>query len=364
VEVDLEALAANVAEVVADLRPVPLMAVVKADAYGHGAVQVARTALRSGAEWVATATVAEAASLRAAGIDSPCLVLGYTPPSQVLEAVAAGLVLTVFDREVLSALQAAGERLGTVAKAHLKVDTGMTRLGIGPDQVAAFCSWAGALSQVELEGIYTHFRKGQHEGAVREQLSRLLGAVQLASAQGYQFRYRHAANSAAWRTVPEARLDLVRSGAELLGLLTSDGRRRRPVLSFMTTVAQLHHIEQGSHVGYGDGFQAEQAMTVATIPVGYGDGFRRGPSNWAEVLIRGRRHQLVGDVAMDMAMVDVTDDPAVSRGDQVVLIGSQKRARITVEEVAERSGTINYEVVSQILPRVPREVASRERIGW
>jgi alanine racemase len=358
VEVDLEALAANVSEMASELQPVPLMAVVKADAYGHGAVQVARTALRSGAEWVATATVAEAATLRAAGIRSPCLVLGYTPPQQVTEAVAAGLVLTVFDLEVLAELEAAGERLRTVARAHLKVDTGMTRLGIAPGDVAAFCDSARALPHVALEGIYTHFRKGQDAGVAWEQLRRLLGAVELASRHGHRFRLRHAASSAAWKTVPEARLDLVRCGAELLGLRTADSRRRRPVLSFKTTVAQLHGIDRGSYVGYGDAFQADGQLTVATIPVGYGDGFRRGPANWAEVLIRGRRHRLVGDVAMDMAMVDVTGDPAVSRGDQVVLIGSQGDDQITAEEVGERSGTINYEVVTQILPRVPREIAS------
>jgi len=358
VEVDLEALAANVAEVASELHPVPLMAVVKADAYGHGAVQVARTALRNGAEWVATATVAEAASLRAAGIRSPCLVLGYTPPVQVLEAVAAGLVLTVFDFEVLAELEAAGERLRTVAKAHLKVDTGMTRLGIGPGDVAAFCAGARALPHVELEGIYTHFRKGQDAAVTEEQLERLLGAIEQASRQGHRFRLRHAASSAAWKTVPEARLDLVRCGAELLGLRTADHRRRRPVLSFKTTVAQLHRVNRGDFVGYGDAFQADGPLMVATIPVGYGDGFRRGPANWSEVLIRGRRQRLVGDVAMDMAMVDVTEDPMVSRGDQVVLIGRQGDAQITAEEVGERSGTINYEVVTQILPRVPREIAS------
>jgi alanine racemase len=358
VEVDLDALAANVVEVTSELHPVPLMAVVKADAYGHGAVQVARTALQSGAEWIATATVAEAASLRAAGIGAPCLVLGYTPPVQVLEAVAAGLVLTVFDLEVLAALEAAGERLHMVARAHLKVDTGMTRLGIAPRDVAAFCASSRALRHVELEGVFTHFRKGQDAAATGQQLEELLLAIAQASRQGHHFRLRHAASSAAWKTVPEARLDLVRCGAELLGLRTPDDRRRRPVLTFKTTVAQLHRIDRGSHVGYGDAFRADGPLTVATIPVGYGDGFRRGPANWGEVLIRGRRHQLVGDVAMDMAMVDVTGDTAVSRGDQVVLIGRQGDAQITAEEVGQRSGTINYEVVTQILPRVPREVAS------
>jgi len=358
VEVDLAALGDNVAEVVAELAPVPLMAVVKADAYGHGAVQVARTALARGAAWVATATLAEAVQLRQAGVAAPCLVLGYTPPSQVGEAVALGLVLTVFDVEVLAALEAAGERAGRPARAHLKVDTGMSRLGIPPPAVGAFVAEVQGLPHVDLEGIYTHFRKGQDPASARSQLALLLAAVGLAEAQGHRFRIRHAANSAAWHHLPEARLDLVRCGGELLGLMTGDGRRRRPVLSFKTTVAQIHDLAAGAYVGYGDVFRAPHAMRVATIPVGYGDGFRRGPGNWGSVLIRGRQHRLVGDVSMDLAMVDVSSDPAVSRGDPVVLIGRQGGLEVSAEEVASRLGTINYEVVTQILARVPREVAA------
>jgi len=360
VEVDLVGLAANVSAVAAELAPVPLMAVVKADAYGHGAIQVARTALASGAQWVATATLAEAAQLRSAGIRAPCLVLGYTPPRQVAEAIALDLVVTVFDPEVLAALEAAADRAGSRARAHLKVDTGMSRLGVAPEAVGSFVAEAQTLANVDLEGIYTHFRKGQDATSARQQLDRLLAAVAAGERQGHRFRLRHAANSASWHHLPESRLDLVRSGGELLGLLTGDGRRRQPVLSFKTTVAQIHDLEAGSFVGYGDAFRAERAMRVATIPVGYGDGFRRGPANWGSVLIRGGRHPLVGDVSMDLAMVDVSRDRAVSRGDPVVLIGRQGSAEVTAEEVASRLGTINYEVVTQILARVPREVAVPE----
>ncbi|MHB1501542.1 MAG: alanine racemase [Candidatus Dormibacteria bacterium] len=355
VEVDLEALATNVAEVCAELGGIALMAVVKADAYGHGAVQVARAALACGAAWVAAATVAEAAELRQRGIGAPLLVLGYTPPDLVERAYQLDLVLTVFDQEVLEALDRAGERLGGRAKAHLKVDTGMSRLGIAPEQVPEFVGAALGLPHLDLEGIYTHFRKGQDESAVAAQMERFDLALRLAAGAGHSFRIRHAANSAAWKHAVAARLDMVRVGGELLGLETADGRRRRPVLSFKTTVAQLRRIPAGTHVGYGDSFQASSDMTVATLPVGYGDGFRRVPGNFGSVLIRGRQHRLVGDVSMDMCMVDVSSDPAVSRGDQVVLIGCQGSEVITAEEVARRLGTVNYEVVTQILPRVPRE---------
>ena len=355
VEVDLEALAANVAEVVDELGPTRLMAVVKADAYGHGAVQVARTALSSGASWVATATLAEAAELRRRGIDAPMLVLGYTPPDLVEQAHRLGLVVTVFDREVLEALDRAGERMGIGARAHLKVDTGMSRLGVAPEEVGEFVAMAAGLAHVELEGIYTHFRKGQDAAAVAGQMERFQLGLRLAERQGHRFAIRHAANSAAWKHAASARLDMVRLGGELLGLETGDGRRRRPVLSFKTTVAQLRRISKGTHVGYGDAFTAPADMTVATLPVGYGDGFRRGPRNFGTVLIRGRRHPLVGDVSMDMCMVDVSSDPSICRGDLAVLIGRQESLVITAEEVAQRLGTINYEVVTQILPRVPRE---------
>ena len=355
VEVDLEALAANVAEVADELGSTRLMAVVKADAYGHGALQVARAALSSGASWVATATLAEAAELRRRGIDAPLLVLGYTPPDLVEQAHRLGLVLTVFDEEVLEALDRSGERLGTRARAHLKVDTGMSRLGVAPERVGAFVAAARGREHVELEGIYTHFRKGQDERAVAEQMARFEIALGLADRLGHRFALRHAANSAAWKHAVTARLDMVRLGGELLGLETADGRRRRPVLSFKTTVAQLRRISKGTHVGYGDAFEAPSDMTVATLPVGYGDGFRRGPNNFGTVLIRGRRHPLVGDVSMDLCMVDVSSDTAISRGDPAVIIGRQGTEVITAEDVARRLGTINYEVVTQILPRVPRE---------
>lgn len=354
VELDLDALEANVRDVVSELQPVPLMAVVKANAYGHGAELVACSAVAGGATWLATATIMEAAQLRNAGITAPCLVLGYTPPGQVFEAVNRDLVVTVFDSAVLAALELAGTRNNRMARAHLKIDTGMTRLGIRPDEVPEFIAMAKRMPHVALEGIYTHFRKGQDRQSSTQQIKRFLGAVDAAEKEGHAFLIRHAANSAAWHHLLKARLDLVRSGGELLGLTTADGRRRRPVLSLKTTVAQVHTLEAGAYVGYGDSFQTRHAMRVATITAGYGDGFRRGPAAWEWVLLHGRRHRLVGDVSMDMAMVDVSEDSSVAPGDQVILIGQQGHDEITVNEVAQSLGTINYEVVTGILARVPR----------
>ncbi len=351
VEVDLAAVAENVREVLDQLAGVKLMAVVKADAYGHGAVQVARAALGSGASWVATATLAEAAELRESGITSPCLVLGYTPPDQVELAVRMGLTVTAFDREVLEALAAAGGRFGRRAIAHLKVDTGMSRLGVPPEGVRQLVDFAAGA--VDLEGIYTHLRKGEDAAAAGVQLQRFHRALD--EVGDAPFRLRHVASSSGWVTRPDARFEMVRLGGELLGLRTADGRRRRPALAFKTTVAQVRWVDEGEYVGYGDRFRAPRRSRIATIPVGYGDGFRRGPTTWGSVLIRGQEHPLAGDVCMDMAMVDVTGDPQVARGDEVVLIGRQQGAELTVEQVADRLQVLNYELVTQILPRVPRE---------
>jgi len=346
-----------VAAMIKELRGVPLMAVVKADAYGHGSLPVARTALRHGASWVATATVAEALALRHDGIAAPILVFGYTPPEQVSAAVAGRVAVTVFDTQVLAALERAGAEQERRASAHVKVDTGMTRLGIGPQDLPAFVSSAAELRHVELEGCYTHFRSGADRVATEAQLQHFLKALAATGAAGHRFRLHHAANSAAWNTVPASRLDMVRSGIELLGLRTPDGRQREPILSFRTTVAQVRSISAGTYVGYGEAFRAQRGMRVATLPVGYGDGFRRGPRNWGTVLIKGAERALVGDVSMDMSAVDVSGPPAVAVGDVVTLIGEDGGERLSVETIADRLGTINYEVSTALMARVPREIS-------
>jgi alanine racemase len=363
IELDLDALGRNVAAVVKELRGVQLMAVVKANAYGHGSLPVARTALRHGASWVATATVAEALALRHDGIAAPILVFGYTPPDQVRAAVAGRVAVTVFDTQVLAALERAGADQGRPASAHIKVDTGMSRLGLSHEELPGFVASASELRHVELEGCYTHFRSGSDRAATLAQLQLFLAALDSAEAAGHHFRLRHAANSAAWNTVPESRLDMIRSGIELLGLRTPDGRQREPILSFRTTVAQVRSISEGTYVGYGEGFRAERTMQVATLPVGYGDGFRRGPQSWGMVLIGGRERPLVGDVSMDMSAVDVSDPPEVAVGDVVTLIGEDGGACLRAEMVAERLGTINYEVTTQLMARVPREITQAVPAG-
>jgi alanine racemase len=339
------------------------MAVVKAAAYGHGSLAVARTALRHGASWVATATVEEALELRHDGIAAPILVFGYTSPGQVAAAVGGRLAVTLFDRDVLAALDRAGAEQGRPATAHLKVETGMNRLGIEPEDVGEFLTRAREFKHVELEGCYTHFGRGWDLEATTAQLARFRVGLDQAESVDHQFRLRHAANSAAWHTVPESRLDLVRSGVELLGLRTLDGRQREPVLSLRSTVAQVRPVSAGSYVGYGTKFRAGRPMRIATLPVGYGDGFRLGPRSWGSVLIGGRERPLVGDPCMDLSMVDVSEPPEVATGEIATLIGEDGGASLSAELIAERLGTSNYEVTTSLRGRIPREFYSAVSAG-
>ena len=360
VEIDLEAIANNVRRVAEIVGPeVSIMGVLKADAYGHGAVKVARTALNNGARLMGVACLGEALTLRQAGIAAPILVLGYTPPWQAREMVLHEVTATLFSLDVARALSRAAVELHGVARAHIKVDTGMGRLGLLPEQAAEFIRQVRELPGLEIEGLFTHFSAADELdrgytlaqlAAFREVLRAVEGLVPL--------RWVHAANSAALLTLPETRFSLVRLGIAMYGLDPSPEvgcpLGFRPALSFKTTVAQVKELPAGSYISYGRTYRTDHPARIAVIPVGYADGFRRGPAHWGEVLVRGRRAPLVGRVCMDQTMIDVTEIRDAREGDEVVLIGRQGADRITAEDVARRLGTVNYEVISEILARVPR----------
>jgi alanine racemase len=364
VEIDLDAIAHNVRRLRA-IAGVPLMATLKADAYGHGAPRVARAALASGADALAVATLGEARALRADGVAAPILILGYTPPWQAREAVALGLTCTVFDHDTARALADAGAALERPASAHVKVDTGMARLGLAPEQAGPFLhallAEHGAGGWLRVAGIYTHFASadGADLGFAHEQLARFERLLAELTAAGLRPPVAHAANSAALLRLPAARLDMVRPGIACYGLRPAPDTPLptgfRAALSFHTEVAQVKPLPAGAPVSYSGAFVTGRPSQIATIPVGYADGFRRAPP-WREVLVRGQRAPVVGRICMDYAMLDVTDIPGVRRGDPVVLIGAQGADTIGADEVAEWLGTISYEVVATILPRVPREV--------
>lgn len=361
-EVDLEAIAHNVRRIVGHVGPgVRVLAVLKADAYGHGAARVARTALNNGASHLGVASINEGAALRRVDITAPILVLGYTPAWQARDLVLHDLSATVYNLDVARALSRAARELNRAVRVHVKVDTGMGRLGLLPEDVPAFVADLRALPGLVLEGIFTHMSTADSDLAyARWQLARFRQVVEALAGDGVHFPLVHAANSAAILALPESHLNMVRLGIAMYGLQPSAEvplpPDLRPALSFKTQVAQVKALPPGSFVGYGKSYQTAGEERIAVLPVGYADGFRRAPRHWGEVLIRGRRAPIVGRVSMDQTTVDVSHIPGVRQGDEVVLIGEQGDERITAEDVAERLGTINYEVVSEILARVPRVV--------
>ena len=364
VEIDLSAIANNTRQVQSLVGPlVRILASLKADAYGHGALKVARTVLHNGASMLGVATVSEAMPLREAGIGAPILVFGYVPAWQMREAVRLGLTITLYSSESAQALSRAACTLGQAVKVHVKVDTGMGRLGIRAEQVTEVLELLHEiidLPGLELEGIFTHFAMADtHDQThARMQLARFQNVLQVVEKEHIRPPLVHAANSAAILSLPEAHFDMVRPGVALYGLDPSPEVRLpvgfRPALSFKTQVAQVKVIPEGECISYGCAYITERATRVAILPVGYADGFRRAPTNWGNVLIHGQEAPLLGRVCMDQSIVDVTHIPQVRAGDEVVLIGRQGSASLTAEQVAQRLGTINYEVVSEILARVPR----------
>ncbi len=364
VEIDVEATAHNVRRIREMSGPqVRLMVVIKADAYGHGASRIARVALNNGAEWIGVASLNEAIALRDAGIAAPVLVLGFSPAWSARQALLNEVAITIFDPEIAQAFNRAAAELGRCAVVHIKVDTGMGRLGLLPPDVLPFLRQLQSLSHLQVQGIFTHFSvadstEPQHRDHTDTQLKRFRTLLSQLEAAGLRPPLVHCANSAAILTRPETHFDMVRLGIALHGLDPSPEVRCpadfRRALSFKTTVAQVKRYPPGTPISYGNTYRTAREQCIAVIPVGYADGFRRAPHHWGEVLVRGRRAAIVGRVTMDQTMIDVTPIPGVRIGDEVVLIGRQGDDEITAEEVAAHMGTINYEVVSGILARVPR----------
>lgn len=360
IEVDLEALANNVRQLKAMVGPhVELAAVVKADAYGVGAVSVGRTALLNGAQRLAVASIHEALELREAGVQEPILVLSYTPPSFARHAARHGIAITVYDAGLARAYDRAAAATGRRLRVHLKVDTGMGRLGVLPGEARSLMRLLRSLPNLEVEGVFTHFSTADEDpDYVAEQARVFRSVLEELDASGARPGMVHAANSAATLAFPEYHFDMVRVGLALHGLLPSEQVRVpetfRPVLSWKTFVAQVKTLPDGHPVGYGNTYRCEGEQRIAILPVGYADGFRRAPRHWSHVLIRGQRAPVVGRVSMEKTAVNVTQIPDVAIGDEVVLLGQQGDTRITADEIARDLGTISYEVLTSILARVPR----------
>lgn len=362
-EVDLAAISHNINEIRRITSPsAKVMAVVKANGYGHGAVEVSRTALACGADWLGVARVAEGVSLRESGIEAPVLILGYIPPEQSGEVVRNRLSQAVYTRDMALSLARAAAAEGLRAKVHFKVDTGMGRIGwvAGPGAVREILELARN-PHLEVEGIFTHFAAADASDKryTLEQYSKFMEIILELRKNGLEIPLRHAANSAAIMEMPETHLDLVRAGIIVYGLYPSDEvdhgiLKLRPAMSLKTEVAYVKKVPAGFKVSYGCTYTTKAPTVIATLPLGYADGYTRLLSSKGEALLHGRRAPVVGRVCMDQVMVDVGHIPGVKVGDEAVLFGRQGEQEITADEVAAKLGTINYEVVCMVSYRVPR----------
>ena len=361
-EVDLDAVAHNVHALRALVAPASVLAVVKADAYGHGALPVARAAIDAGAAMLGVALVEEGVALRHGGVQAPVLVLSEPVAAAADAVVEHRLVPAVYTAEGIDALGAAAARASVRLAVHLKVDTGMHRLGVAADAAAAFTRWAAGLDGVVVSGIFTHFACADDPSpagvaATDAQLSAFAAVLADLEATGDRPPTVHAANSAAVLARPDAGFDLVRPGIAVYGLPPGPEvpvDDLRPVLTWRSQVAQVHELGPDEGVGYGHTWRTARPSRVATVPVGYADGLRRAPATWRHVLVRGACAPLVGRVSMDQISIDVTDVPGVRRGDEVVLLGRQGNEELSAAAVADWLGTSCYEVVAEILARVPR----------
>jgi alanine racemase len=358
-EIDQDAIASNVRalkKLVGD--QVALMAVVKADAYGHGAVSVSRTALLNGAEYLAVGSMHEALELTEAGIESPILVMNYTPVSAVRQAIRQHITLTVYDLDLARAYDRAARELGGKLTVHVKVDTGMGRLGVPASEALPFFRHLFNLHYLDIEGIYTHFSSADEDpDYTAKQVKTFRDILKPLRASGFNFAYTHAANSAGTLASADNHFNMVRVGLAMYGLspstLVQVPAEFRTALAWKTVIAQVKTLLPNAPIGYGRTYYTNHEERIAVIPVGYADGFRRSP-NWGEVLVHGQRAPIVGRVSMEKTSINVSHIPDVSIGDEVVLIGRQGDEEITADEIAARLGTISYEVVTTILPRAAR----------
>ena len=385
VEVDLSAIRHNLRQIQQIIAPSRFLAVVKANAYGHGLLPVARTALEEGAWGLAVVNVDEALELRQAGLGGPVVVVGPVFPFEIEAALAEDVSLPLYSLELAQAVSAAAVGMGRVARVHLKVDTGLGRLAVPSEEVRPFLAAVKALPALRIEGIYSHYAdaEGLDQTHTWQQFRRFQETLAMCQELDIQPEVRHISASAAGMLLKEPRLDLVRLGISMYGLWPADETRLlllsrgqdlfaelnlafasgrstvdsllRPALSYKTLVAQVKRLAAGTKVGYGCTFECQRDTTAAILPVGYAEGYDRHLSNQGEIVIRGRRARVIGRVCMNMTTIDVTDIPGVVAGDEALLLGADKGGvRVSAEEVAGKIGTINYEVVTRIPAHIPR----------
>ena len=362
VEVDLAAIRSNAAVIAEAVAPAMLCAVVKADGYGHGDVPVAEMALSGGAQWLAVALVEEGIRLRDAGIDVPILLLSEPTAEEAPLAVNWNLVPTVYRQSFVDVLAQVVDP-DVVLPVHLKVDTGMHRVGAPAEEAVALATAVNAHPRLDLQGVWTHFAVADEDAEfTREQLRRFDAFIAEIAANGIEPPMVHAANTAGGLMFPEARFSMVRAGLGLYGLRpapdTAPELQLQPAMRVISAVSYVRDLPQGARPSYGRRRALPAAARVATVPIGYADGvYRRLSSVGGEVLIRGKRYPHAGTVTMDQIVIDVGNDE-IEVGDEVVVMGTQGVGSVTAEDWAAWMGTINYEVVCNFGPRLPRHYRS------
>jgi alanine racemase len=359
IEVDLGCIRRNVAAMKSLLSEgTMLLAVVKANGYGHGDVPCAGAALAGGADWLAVARVGEAAALRAGGIEAPVLLLAEPPPADAARALSLGVTPTLYTPGGVAAFAEAARAAGREAVVHVKIDTGMHRYGLPPHELPAMLDAVGSTGTLRVGGVWSHFAVAEDvlNPFTTAQFDLYLRTVEGLGERGAGL-VRHMANSAGIMTCPAAHLDMARTGIAIYGIHPSPDLEDRvalePALSLKARVGMVKRLGAGEAVSYGQRYRLDREGTVATVPCGYADGLRRGLTNAGPVLVGGRRRRIAGTVTMDHFLIDMGDDP-VAAGDEVVLIGRQGDEQVTAQEVADLLGTIPYEVVCGLSPLIPR----------
>ena len=352
VEINLDAIAQNVRNIKTLIgEKIELMAVVKGNAYGHDILEISSIVLKNGATRLAVARLEEGIFLRKVGITVPILVLGLTPEQQVELLVSYNITPTVCRYETIEKLSKFAVKEDKRVKIHIKVDTGIGRIGIFPKHVLDFVTKVKAFKNIEIEGIFTHFSVADEKDKdyTETQFKKFTEVLTILEKEGIEIPIKHVGNSATFLDFPHMWLDLVRPGISIYGLYPSTEVQKtvklNPAHSFKTRIIFLKELPVGESIGYGRTYTTKRRTKVASLPVGYADGYNRHLSNQGEVLVRGRRFPVIGRVCMDQSMIDVTNLPQVKVEDEVVLWGRQGQEEITVEEIADKIGTINYEIV-------------------
>jgi alanine racemase len=361
-EVDLDKLAHNMREIRRNAVSKDIIAVIKADGYGHGALDIAPTLLENGATRIAVAVLNEAVELRRGGIEEPIMVLGFTPPSQIDMLLRYDIEQTVYSYDLAKEISQLAKKKNKVAKIHIALDTGMGRIGFLPDDESAEVVYKiSKLPNIIIEGLFSHFSSADEDDKTYTdmQLDRYTAFYNKLISNGVKVNIRHIANSAAIIDMPQSHFEAVRPGIILYGYYPSEQVFKnkidlKPVMSLKTNIVHIKNLPAGEYISYGREFKTLRESVIATLPVGYADGYTRLLFNKAKVIINGSFVPVIGRICMDQCMVDVTEIKNVKVGDEVVLMGEQGDLSFTADHIAELIGTINYEITCMISKRVPR----------